>query len=122
MKGTQTTCRSRLLLCRANACRLTDYRKVVPTLPSPPISGSELLVPITSWEGLFRETLDTGGGFGTFLCRWVLDGVAYFLQWFGQPMCTVLAIWNDSGLTHVESRGSRLLSSGEAGIIERHLA
>ena len=72
--------------------------------PSPPIAASELLVPITSWPEMFRETEATGVEFDLFWYERVEDGIAYFFSWLGEPRSTVLVVWNSEGPTHIECR------------------
>jgi len=74
------------------------------SFPIPPITGSESLVPITSWPEMYRETTTTGAEFDEFWYESVEDRVAYFFRWLGEPRCTILAVWDDRGLTHVECR------------------
>jgi hypothetical protein len=95
-----------------------------PSFPPCRVPGTALLVPISSWEGLFSETLEVGVDFDAFWCQCILDRVAYFFQWLGEPRCTVLTVWNDAGLTYVEcrARGDRLLFTNEVLEIEREVA
>lgn len=72
--------------------------------PSPPVHGSELLAPITSWEQMHREAMDVGVEFEHFWFDSVQEHVAYFFRWLGQPRATVLVIWQDDRVTHVECR------------------
>ena len=85
------------------------------TFPSPPIQGSAVLVPITSWPEMHRETELTRVEFELFWYEKVNEGVAYFFRWLGEPRSTVLVVWKDDGPTHIECRsiGDTLLS-GEA--------
>lgn len=82
------------------------------TFPPPPIAGSELLVPITSWPEMFRETEITGVEFDLFWYDSVEKGAAYFFSWLGEPRSTVLVVWNHEGPTHIECRmGNDLLAT-----------
>ena len=72
--------------------------------PQPPIPGSELLIPITSWESMYAETQVTGVEFEQFWFDSVEEGMAYFFSWLGDPRATVLIVWTDEGPTHIESR------------------
>jgi len=74
--------------------------------PPSPVVASELLVPITSWAAMFRETELTGVEFDEFWYGSVEDGVAYFFGWVGEPRSTVLVVWNDDEPTHIECRKS----------------
>ncbi len=80
--------------------------------PPPPVTGSELLVPITSWSEMFRETAITGVEFDLFWYDSVEEGVAYFFSWLGEPRSTVLVVWSYKEPTHIECRkGNDLLAS-----------
>lgn len=80
--------------------------------PPSPVAGSELLVPITSWPAMYRETEITGVEFDLFWYDSVEEGAACFFSWLGEPRSTVLVVWNDQGPTHIECRkGSDLLAS-----------
>jgi hypothetical protein len=72
--------------------------------PPPPIPGNDLLIPITSWEAMYADTQVTGVVFEQFWYDSVQEGVAYFFRWQGEPRATVLIVWTDEGLTHIESR------------------
>lgn len=72
--------------------------------PSPPVKGSKLLEPITTWPGIFHEAKVTGIIFDDFWHDSIEDGVAYFFRWLGEPRSTVLVIWDVEGPTHVECR------------------
>jgi len=87
--------------------------------PSPPVRGGELLVPITSWPKMHRETQTTKVEFDLFWYDSVTDGVAYFFRWLGEPRSTVLVVWNDEGPTHIECRkiGDVLVSAQESASI-----
>ena len=87
--------------------------------PPPPIQGTELLVPITSWPEMHSETQTTKVEFDLFWYDSVADGVAYFFRWLGEPRSTVLVVWNDEGPTHIESRkmGDVLLSGEDSANI-----
>ena len=82
-----------------------------------------MLVPITSWPEMYRETTTTGAEFDEFWYETVEDRVAYFFRWLGEPRCTVLAVWDDRGLTHVECRktGDIVVSATEAAPIVAEL-
>jgi len=87
--------------------------------PTPPFVGSELLVPITSWHEMHRETEVTKVEFDLFWYDSVNDGAAYFFRWLGEPRSTVLVVWNDAGPTHIECRkiGDLLASDTESAPI-----
>lgn len=87
--------------------------------PPPPISGTERLVPITSWPEMHRETEATKVEFDLFWYDCVLDGVAYFFRWLGEPRATVLVVWDDTAPTHIECRkwADVLLSEEELATI-----
>ena len=72
--------------------------------PPPPVKGSKLIRPITTWPDVFREAKVTGIIVDDFWHDSVEDGVAYFFRWLGEPRATVLAIWNDVMPTHIECR------------------
>ena len=80
--------------------------QIVPPFPSCPVAAGSLLVPITSWPDMFRETEITGVEFSEFWYESVEDRVAYFFRWLGEPRATVLAIWESKQLTFVECRKS----------------
>ena len=86
------------------------------TFPPSPVAASELLVPITSWPEMFRETAVTGVEFDLFWYDSVEKGVAYFFSWRGEPRATVLVVWSDSGPTHIECRkvGDTVTSESES--------
>jgi hypothetical protein len=79
----------------------TDLKAAFP--PSP-VAASELLVPISSWPEMVRETAITGVEFDLFWYDSVEEGVAYFFSWLGEPRSTVLVVWNDKEPTHIECR------------------
>ena len=82
--------------------------------PPPPVEASELLVPITTWAEMFRETEFTGVKIDEFWYNCVEDGVAYFFSWRGEPRSTVLVIWDNERPTHIECRKSgELLASAD---------
>ena len=85
----------------------------------PPIPGSKLLNPITSWPDIHRETKEMDVEFDLFWNDSIAEGVAYFFRWLGKPRLTVLVVWNDTGPTHIESRkkGDVMLSAAEAAPI-----
>jgi hypothetical protein len=87
--------------------------------PPSPIERTELLVPITSWPEMHRETQITKVEFDLFWYDSVADGVAYFFRWLGEPRSTVLVVWNDEEPTHIESRkmGDVLLSAEDSSNI-----
>jgi len=72
--------------------------------PPPPVTATPLLAPITSWADMHSETATTGVQFELFWYDRVQDGVAYFFSWSGEPRCTVLVVWDNSGTTHIECR------------------
>lgn len=72
--------------------------------PPPPVAASELLVPITSWPEMIRETAATGVEFDLFWYDSIEERVAYFFSWRGEPRATVLVVWDDGGPTHIECR------------------
>jgi hypothetical protein len=72
--------------------------------PPPPVNGNDLLVPITTWVEMFRETQVTGIELEEYWLEHVEAGVAYFFRWLGKPRSTVLVIWNDEGPTYIECR------------------
>jgi hypothetical protein len=78
--------------------------KAKAAFPPPPVAASELLVPITSWPQMFRETATLGVEFDLFWYDSVEEGVAYFFSWLGEPRSTVLVVWSDEGPTHIECR------------------
>jgi hypothetical protein len=87
--------------------------------PTPPVVGSELLLPITSWHEMHRETEVTKVEFDLFWYDSVNDGVAYFFRWLGEPRATVLVVWNGNGPTQIECRkiGDLLASDAESAPI-----
>lgn len=89
------------------------------SFPQPPVAGSELLVPITSWAEMHKETEITKVEFDLFWYDCVGDGVAYFFRWLGEPRSTVLVVWNDYAPTHIECRksGDTLTTAEEAANI-----
>jgi hypothetical protein len=96
--------------------RTYDTEKMEGTFPPPPVEASELLVPITTWSEMFRETKFTGVKIDEFWYDSVEDGVAYFFSWLGEPRSTVLVIWDDERPTHIECRkvGGLLASVDES--------
>ena len=72
--------------------------------PPPPITGSSLLVPITSWQEMHQETEITKVEFDLFWYDRVNDGMAYFFRWLGESRSTVLVVWSAGGPTHIECR------------------
>lgn len=84
--------------------------------PPAPIAATDLLVPITSWPEMHRETAATGVEFDLFWYDSVNEGVAYFFSWMGEPRSTVLVVWNDKEPTHIECRkvGDLPASSAES--------
>jgi hypothetical protein len=72
---------------------------------------------------MYGETTVTGVEFDAHWYESVEAGVAYFFRWMGEPRSTVLAIWDDRGLTHVECRktGDLLLTSKESTPIVAHV-
>jgi hypothetical protein len=87
--------------------------------PSPPVNGNDLLVPITTWVEMFRETQATGIELEEFWLEHVEVGVAYFFRWLGIPRSTVLVVWDDEGPTYIESRtlGDSLVNALESELI-----
>jgi hypothetical protein len=65
---------------------------------------------------MHQEALTTGVAFDAFWLESVEEGVAYFFRWAGTPRATILAVWNEDSLTHVECRGQgdRLLTAQES--------
>jgi hypothetical protein len=94
----------------------TSDTKLEGAFPPPPVEASNLLVPITTWSEMFRETELTGVEFDKFWYDSVEDGRAYFFRWLGEPRSTVLAVWNDERPTHIECRknGDLLASADES--------
>ena len=84
--------------------------------PPSPVAASELLVPITSWPEMIRETAVTGAEFDLFWYDSVEERVAYFFSWRGEPRATVLVVWDDGGPTHIECRkvGDTVTSESES--------
>jgi hypothetical protein len=68
---------------------------------------------------MHRETQMTKVEFDLFWYDSVLDGVAYFFRWLGEPRATVLVVWNDAMSMHIECRKSPdvLLSEEESNAI-----
>lgn len=99
-------------------CAITD------SFPVPPVTGSKLLVPIVSWEEMYRETQATGVEFDEFWDESVHEGVAYFFRWLGNPRATALVIWDRDRVTRVECRkaGDVLLSESEMVPVNAELA
>ena len=87
--------------------------------PKSPVLASDLLVPITCWSGIYRESKITGIEFDQFWYESVEEGVAYFFSWHGSPRCTVLVIWDEESFAHIECRtlGDLLVSEQEAAPI-----
>ena len=94
----------------------TNDTRTVGVFPPPPVEASDLLVPITTWPEMFRETEFTGVEFDEFWYDSVEDGTAYFFRWLGEPRSTVLVVWDDEKPTHIECRkcGDLLASVDEA--------
>ena len=84
--------------------------------PPCPIKGTERLAPLASWLQINHELKTTGVEYEQFWDEAVHEGVAYFFQWVGHPRATVLAIWQQRRLTHVEARKAKdePLSQAEA--------
>ncbi len=103
--------------------RPTDTETLGP-FPAPPVVGSDLLVPITSWPEMHLETEVTDVEFELFWYDSVNDGAAYFFRWLGEPRSTVLIVWNDDGPTHIECRkmGDVLASDAESAPIITEIA
>lgn len=72
--------------------------------PPCPIQGSPQLRPITSWTQMDAERKMMKVEYGTFWDESVHAGVAYFFRWLGEPRATVLAIYGDKCLSHIEVR------------------
>jgi hypothetical protein len=70
--------------------RIADSR-TDDTFPPPPVEGSELLVPITSWTEMFFETEITNVEFDEFWDNRVEEGVAYFFCWMAAGVKIVVA-------------------------------
>lgn len=88
--------------------------KLEGAFPPPPVEASELLVPITTWAEMFRETEFTGVEFDEFWYDSVEDGMAYFFRWMGKPRSAVLVVWDAKRPTHIECRkGGDLLASAD---------
>jgi hypothetical protein len=88
--------------------------KLEGAFPPPPVEARELLVPITTWAEMFRETKLTGVDFDEFWYDSVEDGTAYFFRWMGEPRSTVLVVWDKKKPTHIECRKSGdLLASAD---------
>lgn len=87
--------------------------------PPSPVCRSELLVPITSWSEMYRETEITKVTFDLFWYDSVNDGVAYFFRWLGEPRSTVMVVWDNKGPTLIECRkvGDMLVSDEELATI-----
>lgn len=62
----------------------TSDTKMEGTFPPPPVKASELLVPITTWSEMFRETEFTGIDFNEFWYDSVEDGMGLFLPLAGR--------------------------------------
>ncbi|MBN1547659.1 MAG: hypothetical protein JW902_13495 [Syntrophaceae bacterium] len=94
---------------------ITDT-KLGDEFPPPPVKGSDLLVPITTWAHMLQETQVTGVQFDEFWCDSVENDVAYFFRWLGEPRATVLLVWDDEGLMYIECRksGDMLVSEDES--------
>ena len=84
--------------------------------PESPVDADDLLVPITCWSGIYRESQITGIEFDQFWYESVEERVAYFFSWLGSPRSTVLVIWDEESLVHIECRtlGDLLVSEQEA--------
>lgn len=115
---TQVRAHNQMRLGRIHTMRLTAS-KSSGNFPQPPIQGSELLIPITSWESMYAETQVTGVEFEQFWFDSVEEGVAYFFSWLGDPRATALIVWTDDGPTHIECRtfGDQEVSSDESRAI-----
>lgn len=79
-------------------------RRLEGIFPPPPVKGSKLLAPITTWPDIFREAKVTGIIFDDFWYDSIEEGAAYFFRWLGEPRSTVLVVWNDEGPTYIECR------------------
>jgi hypothetical protein len=84
--------------------RMPHQSDAAAPFPPPPIPGTERLVPITSWAEMHSETEATKVEFDLFWYHSVLDGVAYFFRWLGEPRATVLVVCDDAAPTHIECR------------------
>lgn len=90
-----------------------------PQFPPPPIVTPPELAPLVSWAELRREVAEMGLEFDLFWYESVTEEVAYFFRSLLEPRCTVLVVWDEAGITHVECRakGGALLSDVESAPI-----
>lgn len=91
--------------------------------PKPPIEGDHCLVPIRTWPEMLRETNTTGVEFDAYWLQAVEERVAYLFSWIREPRCTVLVVWGEDGVKHVECRksGDLPLSATESREIAAHV-
>lgn len=91
--------------------------------PPPPIAASARLVPLASWYEVVQEANCTGIEFDDFWLDSVHEHVAYLFSWRGPARATVLAVWEDDELKHVECRtiGDRLCSPDDSAVIEAEI-
>ena len=84
--------------------------------PESPIAATDLLIPITSWDGMVCESRITGAELDSFWHERVVDGVCYLYRWLGKPRATVWVIYDDDALRFIECRTlrGRLVPRAEA--------
>jgi len=82
--------------------RAEQTRRLDGIFPPPPVKGSKLLAPITTWPDIFREAKVTGIIFDDFWYDSIEERAAYFFRWLGEPRSTVLVVWNDEMPNHIE--------------------
>lgn len=73
--------------------------------PAPPITGTDFLVPVSSFEELLNEHQEMDIPLENYWMRSVLAPTwrtCYFFKWYGQISALVLAVFGCNELTHVE--------------------
>lgn len=91
--------------------------------PPSPVAGTAFLRPLRSWREVYEENKVTETEFDAFWYQSVIDGIAYFYSWLGEPRATVLVVRDNAGGLFVECRtvGDRHLSSDESAPIVEHV-
>ena len=88
------------------ADRLWLTRALSRPFPLPPVTGTDLFVPILSGDDLLRKHKEMGIPFDNF---WMLSVLrwktAYFFKWLGGVSAIILAVFGDMKVVHIECLG-----------------
>lgn len=92
--------------------------------PPSPVPPSPVLRPLDAWICVYEECRAMGVAFDAFWYEAVAEGVCYFYRWLGHPRASVLVVFDEKLVKHIECRrkDGAELSADESAPIVAHVA